>query len=620
MHYPAAMPSEGDETLFPRYMGELDYLRIAGSEFARRCPHVAKALDLTTHDRTDPHVQRLIESFAFLTARLQRSYDAQLPEIPAALLDVLYPQLTAPIPAMMVATFHTDPAQSRSIAGITVPAGTALITRAVSQGDEIVCRFRTGYPVALWPLEVADAGIDPPTAHPFLDARPGVQRVLRIRLRCQGHRSFAEFTPSSLRFYLSPLIGNRDELYELLFAEPPEIAISAVSRAGTVGDTPRAVPGARLCQVGLGGEEALLPSPPTAHQAYGLLQEYFAFPEKFMFFDIAGLPPGVFGTGTEADLLILLPAAPRQRITLPAESVLLRCTPVLNLFPRVSEPIRIDHTQLEYRLVADLRRSSHAEIHSVLRVTRISAATGKGETMQPLFSFARADRDDNGTAFYFIRRGRSPFATDNSQELLLSVIDPDLNPDLPAGDTVFAHLLCTNRGLTDQMGRGVRLDVEVDLPVAGVASVTRPTREIPPPAQGKALWQLVSHLSLNHLSLTGGDEGMAALRGIIRLYDLANATGRDRMSGLIHLSSQRVVRRIGDDAWRGFCRGVQVTLVFDAERYPTPDLYLLGSVLSRFFGLHAAVNAFTELVIVRRNGQREETWSWPAVTGETQLL
>lgn len=617
------MPADGDETLFRHYLAELDYLRTAGSEFARRYPQVAKALDLTTHGSTDPHVQRLIESSAFLTARLQRTYDAQLPEVPGALLDVLYPQLTAPIPAMMVAAFHTDPAQSRSIAGITVPAGTTLLTRATRRGDEIVCRFRTGYPVALWPLDVADAGIDPPTAYPFLDTRPGVQRVLRIRLRCQGHRNFTEFTPPSLRFYLSPMIGNRDALYELLFAEPPAIAVSAVSRAGA-GDTPMAapviVPEARLRQVGLGSEEALLPSPPTAHQAYGLMQEYFAYPEKFMFFDVTGLPPGIFGTGTDADLLILLPAAPRQRITLPAESLLLRCTPALNLFSRVSEPIRIDHTQLEYRLVADRRRAGHAAIHSVERVTRISAATGKGETMQPLFSFARADRDDNGAALYFIRRARSPFAADDSEELLLSLLDPDLDPHLPAGDTVFAQLLCTNRGLTDQMGRGVRLDVEVDLPIAGIASVTRPTHEIPPPAQGKALWQLVSHLSLNHLSLTGGEEGMAALRGIIRLYDPANATGMDRLRGLVDLASQRVVRRIGEDAWRGFCRGLQITLTFDAERYPTPDLYLLGSVLSRFFGLHAAVNAFTELVIARRNGQREEIWSWPAVTGETALL
>ena len=613
------MPADGEETLFPHYMTELDYLRMAGSEFARKYPQVAKALDLTTHGSTDPHVQRLIESFAFLTARLQRSYDAQLPEVPAALLDVLYPQLTAPIPAMMVAAFHTDPAQSRAIAGITVPAGTALIARASGQGDDIVCRFRTGYPVELWPLDIAEASIDPPTAYPFLDTRPEVQRVLRIRLRCQGHRRFAEFAPPSLRFYLSPLIGNRDALYELLFAAPPEIAIGAVAQAEPA-DAPMMLPGARLHQVGLRGEEALLPCPPMSHQAYGLLQEYFALPEKFMFFDVAGLPPGAFGTGAEADLLILLAAAPRQRITLPAESILLRCTPILNLFPRLSEPIRIDHTHLEYRLVADMRRSGRAEIHSVERVTRMSAATGKGEAVQPLFSFARADRDENGTALYFIRRERSSFADNDRVEFFLSMLDPDLNPDLPAGDTVFAHLLCTNQGLTDQMGRGTRLDVEVDLPVSGVSSVTRPTSEVPPPTRGKALWQLVSHLSLNHLSLTGGDEGLAGLRGIFRLYDSANATGVDRTSGLVHLSSRRVVRRIGDDAWRGFCRGIQITLVFDAERYPPPDLYLLGAVLSRFFGLHAAVNSFTELVIVRRNGQREEKWSWPAVTGETQLL
>ncbi len=618
------MPPDGSETLISHYIAELAYLRSAGSEFAWRYPPVARALEFTPQGSTDPHVQRLIESFAFLTARLQRTYEAQLPDVPAALLDNLYPQLTAPIPSMGIAAFQTDPDQSRSIAGITVPANTLLHARAESGGEELPCRFRTGYAVDLWPIEVADARVEPPTSYPFLDSRPAVQRVVRIRLRCQGRRRFSEFTPPSLRFFLSPLIGNREELYEMLFVHLAGIATIAADTAVPLPDSPAPAPtmldGASLRQVGFRPEEAILPCPPMSHQAYRLLQEYFAFPDKFLFFDVAGLPPGAFGNGAEADLLMLISGAPRHSITVTADSFMLSCTPIINLFPRVSEPIRLDHTQLEYPLVADIRRKTSTGIHSIERVTRISAATGLAETIQPLFSFQRSDRNDSSTALYYARRQRARYSADEADEIMLSMLDPDLDPALPAGDTVFAHLLCTNGSLTDQMGRGTRLDLEIDLPVSGVSSVMRLTREVAPPAHGKALWNLVSHLSVNHLSITGGTRGVAALRETLKLYCRSNEAVSDRIDGLVGLSSRRVVRRIGADAWRGFCRGIEITLEFDAQRYADPGLWLMGSVLSRFFGLHASVNSFIELVLIRRSGSREEAWRWPAVTGETELL
>src|ERR1700722_16537541 len=186
------MPSEGSDALLPHYLHELDYLHTAGQEFGRRYPRVAEALGLSNDGSTDPHVERLIESFAFLTARLQRTYDAEFPEIPTGLLGVLYPQLVAPIPSMSVANFIIDPTQSRAVAGITVPSGTKLFTTASGHGsDELTCRFRTGHPVTLWPIEIADARLEPRTLYPFLDAHHrmrDVQSVLRLRLRCLGNR------------------------------------------------------------------------------------------------------------------------------------------------------------------------------------------------------------------------------------------------------------------------------------------------------------------------------------------------------------------------------------------------------------------------------------------------
>jgi type VI secretion system protein ImpG len=614
------MTPDSIDSLLSHYTAEIAYLHTAGREFASQYPRVAGALELAPHGSNDPHVQRLIESFAFLTARLQRSYDAQLPEVPMMLLDILYPQLVAPVPSMSIAAFRPDPEQSRSVAGVTVPANTMLFATAEGAADELACRFRTGYPVTLWPIEVEDARIEPPTLYPFLDTRPEVQRVLRIRLRCLGNRRFAEFAPPSLRFFLPPT-GSREEIYELLLTHLAGVAVAPIAARS---DDPAAdvtlLPDARLREVGFAADEGLLPIPPTAHRAYGLLQEYFTFPDKFLFVDLTGIPTGAFGDGTRADLLLLLTDAPDHAVTVNPSSFMLGCTPIINLFPRVSEPIRLDHTRLEYKLVADVRRESSIEIHSIDRVTRVAARAERGQTIHPLFSVRRADGDDGGAVQYFARRQPASHGAVDRSQIMLSFVDPDLNPELPAGDTVFAHVMCTNRAQAEQMNGGTRLNLEIDLPVAAVSCLMRPTRQLPPPATGPALWRLVSQLSVNHLSITGGDDGIAALREILKLYCLNNESAGRRIDGLTRISKQRVVRHLGSDAWRGFVRGIEITLELDARTFADAGAYLMGSVLSRFFGLYAAVNAFTELVLVMKGWQREESWRWPPLTGEMELL
>ncbi len=626
------MPAEGSEDLLPYYMAELAYLHSAGSQFAQRYPRVADALDLSAEGSSDPQIQRLIESFAFLTARLQRSYDAALPEVPAALLDLLYPQLTAPIPSMSIAAFTTDPKQNFSTAGITVPRGTVLFAdaepvaaQAATGGEALTCRFRTGYPVTLWPIEIADARLEPRSqfAYRFLDDRPEVQRVLRIRLRCLGNRRFGEFAPPSLRFCLPPPNIGREAIYQLLFTELRGIAIAPVDDAASAPELApadaRLLEAAQLSAVGFGPDEDLLPCPPASHQAYRLLQEYFAFPDKFLFFDIGALPQGVLGEGTQADLLLLLAAQPPQTLVLNAASFALGCTPIINLFSRITEPIRLDHARLEYRLVADSLREGSTEIHSITRVSSSLAREGRGQTIQPLLSIRHADATGAGGAHYLARRQPMAHARFGGSEMLLSFVDPDLDPALPAEDTVFAHVLCTNRGLAEQIGRDTRMRLEIDVPVASIACLSRPTRQVPPPRTGGTLWRLVSHLSINQLSMADGADNAAVLREMMLLYcPGGEMTSARRIAGLTHLAARRVVRHIGADAWRGFCRGSEITLEFDEAAFAGSSAWLAGAVLSRFFGLYAAVNSFTELVMKSRQG--EKTWRWPALTGQQIVL
>jgi type VI secretion system protein ImpG len=612
------MAIEGEAELLALYLGELAYLRTAGAEFAVKYPNVAGRLDFSDSGSTDPQIQRLIEAFAFLTARLQRQYNAQFPEIPTALLSILYPQLAAPLPSMAVAQFRPDPEQSRSLAGFTLPTGTPLFA---TERNGATCWFRTCYPVTFWPMEVTDVAIESPAIYAFLDSRADVGCCLRVRLSCLGNRTFAEFKPTSLRLFLYGARMTRFALYQLLSSQLRGIAVLPPGSDGETLTNPTMLPGSSLRPVGFETHEAVLPYPPTAHQGFRLLQEYFAFPDKFLFFDIEGWPGEVVSNGTSADLLFLLAERPPHHVTVDSGTIRLGCAPIVNLFARTTEPIRLDHTRLEYRLVPDSRWESSTEIHSIIRVSRSSIFEDDSRTIRPFFSFTHADgAADKNVALWLARRQPISNPAFTGTEMHLSFVDPGLNPANPADDVVFAHTLCTNRNLAGQMAVGTLLQLEVDAPLKSIVCASKPTPQSDPPLAGTTMWRLISHLSVNMLSLQDGADSLAALREILLLYCGTDKPGSARqIAGLASLATRRIVRRIGDEAWRGFVAGLEVAVEFDEEQFVGGSAYLLGAVLDRFFSLYAGVNAFTELVVSSK--QRHGEWKrWPPRAGEAFVL
>ncbi len=606
------MADDADDLLYGAYLGELAYLHTAGAAFAQRHPQVARRLALEEHGSADPHVERLLESFAFLTARLQHQIDSEFPEIPAALLGVLYPHLVAPVPSCAIAEFHPDPEQSRALMGIKVANATPLFATAAGPGAATL-RFRTCAPLTLWPLELGACDLQSPAQYAFLDDRHDIATILRLRLDCLGQRRFAEFDPATLRFYLHGGPGVATTLYRLLLDAALGIAVLPDGAAA-----PSAwLPASALQPTGFADDEAALPHPGNAHQGYRLLQEYGSFPEKFRFIDLSGLHG--LGTGTGADLLILLRERPAAALRLEPGSVRLNCVPMVNLFRHVSEPVRLDHLKTEYRLVPDSRWERSTEIHSIIKVSATAARDDETKVFHPYFSATHAIRPGETPAFWIARRRRSERADLAGTDLLLSFKDLAFNPTQPAAQVVFAHLLCTNRGLAAQMPPGTRLEIEEDTPVKAITCLTRPTQQQAPPTGGDTLWRLVSHLSLNHLSLDGGADGLAALKEILRLYGGPDTMVWERLlSGLVEMEVRRTVLRVGDDAWRGFCRGSEITLTVDETLLDLGTAYALGTVLSRFFGLYAAVNSFTRLVMTSRQ-RKGVRLSWRPWTDQVAL-
>jgi type VI secretion system protein ImpG len=605
---------DGRDDLLDYYQRELTYLRHQGAEFARHYPRVAARLDLSGTESPDPHVERLLESFAFLTARIQHRLDSEFPEIPAALLGVLYPHLIAPVPSMAIVQAQVDPAQTRAAAGFTLPNQTQLYAEST---DGLPCRFRISYRTTVWPIEVAAAALRPPADFPFLDRRSEVGAVLRLTLRTMGRLNFSDVAPASLRLHLNADPIAAGTLYELLLNQVREVAIRpAGSRLPA-----RTLPATAIRPVGFQPDEDVLPWPCYAHVAYRLIQEYFVFPEKFLFLDLNGL--GDFGDGGEAELLFLLAEPPRRPIAIEAGMFRLNCMPMVNLFRRTTEPIRLDQTQVDYPLRPDGNRERSTEIHSILKVSASSRFEDDSTVFQPFYSFnhaANPPEQIGSRAFWLARREPTGRADLPGSDVILSFLDLDFRPTRPPARMVFAHTLCTNRGVAAQIPVGARLHIEVDAPLSAILCLTKPTPQLAPPFGGETLWRLVSHLSLNRLSLGGGDAGLAALREILCLYAAYDdATVRGQLAGLAGLSARNVVRRIGPEAWRGFCRGTEIRLELDEERFVGSHPFVLASVLNRFFGLYAAVNSFTQLVLTSR--QRHGVWkTWEPLAGDRVVL
>lgn len=607
------------------YLNEINSLRVAGGEFARTYPHLAGGLDFHGGGESeDPQVSRLIESFAFLTAKLQQQYDAQFPEVPTALLEALYPQLVAPVPSMAIAKFTVSPKQQRAVEGVVVPRKTAVFATT----DHVDCRFQTGATLQLWPIDVSAVVLKAANELSMLDARTDVQSCLRVTLKCTAeNRTFADLNPATLRFFLDGDRNARYRLYELLTNNLIEVRTVPAGK-----DDARlapARPGLKLRQIGLDPQEAMLPYPEAAHHGYRLLQEYFNFPDKFLFLELFGIETGMFGDGRTIDLLFYLDIEPEERLLLDSASLRLGCVPIVNLFPQTSEPIRLDHLSLDYTLAPDLRAADVTEVHSVLGISR-SARFERSDLIAPYFSPEpdpepvpppnQADKNIGGPLRWIARRRPVSNPALTGTEMQLSFVDPQMDPMQPAEDVLFAQMLCTNRALPRQISTATRLDIETDLPIERIRCLAKPTMPVDPPLAGENLWRLVSHLSLNKWSLDGPNR-LEALRQILFLYSGSDENSRKRrqIEALHSIETSPILRRLGNRHWRGFVRGTEIIVSFEADQFVGASALLLGSVLDRFFALYAGVNSFTELA-VRRAHHKEDWKRWPPRAGNKPIL
>jgi type VI secretion system protein ImpG len=617
-----------DPRLLAAYNRELHYLRDMGGEFAAEFPKVAGRLGLESLECADPYVERLLESFAFLTARIQLKLDAEFPAFTQQLLHMVYPHALAPTPSMAMVQLAPHMAERSLVDGFQVKRGSVL--RAVGGGDETVCEFRTAHSMTLWPLELVSAEYTS-----FLSDL-GAPRVsgkgksaLRLCLRTAPGLTMDQLALDRLPIFLR----GRDEiavrLYELLMSH----AVGLVARpAGAA--TSQAVTQGCVNPLGFDDDQALLPYGPRSFQGYRLLQEYFAFPQRYLSFELSGLGPVVRSCGAQEMEVVVLFDQLEARLekTISADKLALFCTPAVNLFPRRADRLNLDSGASELHVVPDRTRPMDFEVHTITEVVGYGSG---GEHKQDFLPFyATSDHlSDGRRAYYTVNRQprvlsakQRSLGTRSSYlgtEVFLSLVDPEQAPYSTQLRQLAVSTLCSNRDLPLRLCLGQDPSdfvLDTNAPVLAVRCVAGPTPPRSPCADGDQTWQLISHLSLNYLSLTDDADGggASALRELLALYgDRADPVVRRQIEGVRSVSSQSIVRRLPLPGPAAFARGTEIALTCDESAFEGSGVFLLGTVLERFFSRYAAINSFCETVL--HSQQRGEIMRWPARIGLGRL-
>ncbi len=605
------------------YQQELSYLRQLGAEFAQKYPRIAGRLVLEADKCDDPHVERLLDAFAFLAARVHLKIDDEFPEITEALLSILYPHYIRPLPSMSIVEMHLDAEQGGAASPQKIPRGAVLNSRPVAG---VPCQFRTCFDTTVLPLKVA-AGewtspdrLSPPVKS--LDAAAAI----RVEFRAPQDILIPQLGIDTLRIHISGEANLAHTLYELLSANTVQVLVRDPTPNSRV--RPVVLRGDCVKPVGFGEAEAMLPYPRRSFPGYRLLQEYFTFPDKFFFLDVAGLaealPPGLKDRFELVFLISPFEQTERRQILelgVNAKTFRLNATPIVNLFQQTAEPILLDQRRYEYSVIPDVRRPQATEVFSIDEVLSLNPQSNEVLRFEPFYSFRHATQKDKKQTFWLAHRRPSSRVGDEGTEVSITLVDLSTRPVYPDIDTLTLRTTCTNRDLPSRLSfanEAGDFEIEGGAAIKRIVALRKPTSSVRPPSGKAALWRLISHLSLNYLSLV--DEGREAFQEILKLYNFTgSAYSEKQIDGITAISSARHFARLISENGITFARGTRVELELDEDMFTGGGVFLFASVIERFLGEYVSLNSFSQLA-VRTKQRKEALKEWPPRAGQTILM
>jgi type VI secretion system protein ImpG len=589
-----------DNEILRYYNNEMRYLSEAGKEFAKAFPDCARRLNIDGVGEQDPHVERLLEGFAFLMGRLRHKLDDELPELTEGLVSMLWPHYLRMIPSLSI--LELSPASGTLQKHETLAPGLEVMSDPIGE-DGVECVYRTTQAVDLYPLRLTEANAY---------AREDGRSVMRLRLEVQPQAQREQLEVPRLRLYLCADRLVALSLHAALAAEPLAVQVCVPGYPEDRPGAPQAMPSLRLQPAGFAAEERLWPKADNAFGGYQLLLEYFTFPEKFMFVDLLGLdmkaiPPEA--PYFDVEVVLRNPYPDDMRFS--ADNVRLFCTPIINLFELEADPIAVTQLETEYRIRAGGGRSGAVDVYSVDTVQGFETGSNRRFEYAPFAAFRHRGgmlRHEMPERYFHTRMKRGPSGRFDTW-LVLGGHAWEHQSTLPR-ETLSLSVTGTNGMLPRKALREAGITrMRVGFTnIGAVRNLVAPTLPVHPPTGDRYQWRVLSHLTPNYLSLLNAE----ILRGSLALYDWTegelNRRRIDAISDVQHRLLQKLVKG-------GLQRGVEIEVTLDSTQFAGDgDIELFGGMLNRFFGLYAKLNLFTKLVIVLLPSARR--MEWPDTKGE----
>jgi type VI secretion system protein ImpG len=617
------------ESLLPYYERELGYLRELSGEFALRYPKIAGRLQLEGEQCADPHTERLLESFAFLAARIHKKYDDEYPEVVTSLLDVLYPHYQQPMPSGTIVQFEYDEESTELSGRYHIERGTVATAPAI---DGTICKFRSCYPVDLYPVTLSAARLELTGSSPYLRSlAPDAAAVLTLELTASGGALIGTLGLDRLRFFLDGEPASMHLLYELLLSKVMRVQVCDGS------DDParsKILPASAIQPVGFDASEGMLDYDERSFSGYHLLSEFFCYPDKFLFVDLEQLGQvTALAEGQQLVIRFFLSAYPdserhhRLLDQLRAEHFKLGCTPMINLFTQAGEPINVTHQQASYPVQA---KGSQPTRYEVISLRSVRLVGKEGESVQdaevpPFYALRHGSEDGRPRFYWHATREQSVRPNDKGTDLSLHLVDLEFTPVRPEGETLSLDLLCSNRDVPLRIPFGGSQALQrTDFALTGFRGVKRvrllrkPGATQRPALKRGTQWRLISHLTLNYLSIV--DSGREALQEMLALYNRSDSlVNRRQIQGIVDIESGSATKLLCSKEYSGFVRGTEVRLTLNEENYVGCGWYLFASVLERFFALYCSPNSFSRLRVFSA-GRGEEIAAWPARAGTALVI
>jgi type VI secretion system protein ImpG len=598
-----------DPRLLRYYNEELRHLREMGAEFAEAHPKIAARLGMERLEVTDPYVERLIEGFAFLAARVQLKIDAEFPRFTQRLLEIVFPQFLAPTPSMLIAQIKPNFGDPALAAGAAVPRGTVLTSRAGKGGDTL-CEFRTSHDLTLWPVELAQAEYFTHASDLPVTAMPQWRRYragVKLRFKVAAGQDFSRIRMEDLRLHITGVDDIAHRLHELICGHA--LGVLVQGRNGVTAW--EALDSDAVQTAGFEDDQALLPPGRRGFDGYRLLQEYFAFPPRFMFLDVLGAGAAMQHIGgSELELVLLFTHAdPALQQAVDARCFALHCVPAINLLEKRCDRIHVEPGSRDFHVVPDRTRPMDYEVHTVLDVQGYGVGVDSRWHFLPFYTAFHTELSSH-PAYYSVQRElrvmsevqrrQGPRSSYLGSEVFIAVTDANEAPFADDLRQLGVRALCSNRDLPTLMPVGQAngdLTLASPGPVASISVIRGPSRPLSALRESNLAWKLINQLSLNQLSLldTDAEQGAAALRQILRLYaSTADAVAQRQIDGIRSVQMKSVVRRLPMAGPITFGRGVALEVEVDDLAFEGGGAFLLGCVLERFFARHVSINGFTQ--------------------------